>query len=483
MTAPHRRELPPLPPTIRRVHLIGICGTGMGSLAGMLVEAGYQVGGSDQNAYPPMSTWLESRGITIQRGYLPEHLDWAPDLVVVGNVCRRDNPEAVEALARGITCLSFPETLRTLFLTGRTPLVVAGTHGKTTTCSLLAWLLYSAGLAPSFMIGGLVQNFNANFRLDHGDPFVVEGDEYDTAFFDKVPKFWHYAPHRALINNIEFDHGDIYQDIDEIQWVFEELAALVDPDGSLWVNAEDHRALQAARRARCPVATFGLSPDADLHPVEIHYTPEGTEATLLLRGASLGRWRSPLLGAHNLRNLLGALALALDAGADLERLRDGLPAFQSVRKRQELRGTAGGVDVYDDFAHHPTAVRETLGALRQRFPARRLWAIFEAKSNTSRMARFQDDYLAAFQRADQVILSAPWKQDAHLRSDEKIDLARLADDLTAQGIPARFVPDLHDIVTLVAAEARPGDVVLAMSGSDFGGLHAKLLEALTPPGA
>jgi len=478
MTAPARRTMPALPAEPHRVHIIGVCGTGMGSLAGMLKERGFEVRGSDTGAYPPMSTWLESRGIPILTGWDAANLDWGPELVVVGNVCRRDNPEAVEAAARGIVCVSFPEALRALFLTGRRPLVVTGTHGKTTTSSLLAWLLEVAGCAPSFMVGGIAANFGGNFKLADGACFVVEGDEYDTAFFDKVPKFWHYAPFRATINNIEFDHGDIYPDLASIVAVFEAFAAMVPTEGTLWVNGDDPRAVEVATRAQCRVRTFGLDAGNALRPTSIRYDEAETVVELALDGASLGSFRSPLPGEHNVRNLMGALALALDEGADLEAMRAGLPAFASVRKRQELKGQAGGVRVYDDFAHHPTAVRETLRAIRHRYPNAPLWAIFEAKSNTSRMAIFQHDYLAAFEAADHVVLSAPWKKDAHLSEGERIDLGQLAAELSARGQDAVHIPTVEAIVEHVASRARAGDVVVGMSGSNFAGFHDKLLARL-----
>ncbi len=478
MTAPRRRDTPSLPPRIERVHLIGICGTGMGALAGMLKDSGYAVQGSDKGAYPPMSTWLAERHIDIMTGFDPSHLDGDPDLVVVGNVARRDNPEAVEAERRGIPCLSFPEVIRTLFLKDKTSLIVTGTHGKTTTSALLAWLLEAAGLKPSFMIGGVTGNFDSNFKLDQGDPFVIEGDEYDSAFFDKVPKFWHYEPALATINNIEFDHADIYPDIAEIERVFARFAALLPPHGALWVNGDDPRALTAAEAATCPVRTFGLGPDNDLHPTEIVHTPSGVTSRLCLDGNDLGLFESPLPGDHNVRNLMGALALALAQGAPLDACRAALPDFKSVKKRQELKGSPRGILVYDDFAHHPTAVRETLRAIRGRHPDARLWAIFEAKSNTSRMAIFQDDYPPAFEDANAVILSAPWRQETS--SDEgRIDIPRLVDALRLTGTPADLIADVEAIVDHLAPLLSPGDVVVGMSGSNFAGFHDRLIARLT----
>jgi UDP-N-acetylmuramate: L-alanyl-gamma-D-glutamyl-meso-diaminopimelate ligase len=466
---------------VEKIHLIGICGTGMGSLAGMLKESGYTVRGSDTGAYPPMSTWLEERGIDIMEGYLPGHLDWAPDLVVVGNVCRRDNPESVAAAETGIVCLSFPEVIRLFFLEGKTPLVVTGTHGKTTTSSLLAWILYSAGLDPGFMIGGITGNFDSNFRLGGGDYFVVEGDEYDSAWFDKVPKYWHYAPRFATINNIEFDHGDIYPNIDEIFDVFSKFAALLPADGALWANGDDDRALAAAACAACPVRTFGLGEDNYLRATRIDHTPDGIVVALLLAGENIGEFRLPMPGEHNARNLMGAVAMALQAGVSLETIREALPGFLSVKKRQEVKGRAAGVLVYDDFAHHPTAVRETLAALKARHPDQQLWAIFEAKSNTSRMSVFQDDWPPAFASANRVVLSSPWKTDAHLDNADRIDLNRVASEIRSLGVPTQMIPSVPDIVEYLAGELTSGDVVVGLSGSNFAGFHDALLTRLREP--
>jgi UDP-N-acetylmuramate: L-alanyl-gamma-D-glutamyl-meso-diaminopimelate ligase len=451
----------------------------MGSLAGMLVEAGYEVRGSDAGAYPPMSTWLGSRGIDIMTGYVAEHLDWGPDLVVVGNICRRDNPEAVATLERQIPALSFPEVLRTFFLSGDVrPLVVTGTHGKTTTSAILAWILEHAGRKPSFMIGGITGNFGQNFKLSDGPLFVVEGDEYDTAYFDKVPKFWHHEPFRATINNVEFDHGDIYPDIGSIVVVFEKFAAMVHPDGTLWVNGDDPRAVEVATKSVALVRTFGLGTTNDLRAVGVFQHPDRVDFRLVLDGESLGDFKTPMPGMHNLRNFLGAMAIALDEGVTADECRAALPLFQTVKKRQELVGEAAGVLVYDDFAHHPSAVRETVRAIRARHPQAKLWAVFEAKSNTSRMAVFQDVYPPAFDGCDHVVLSAPWKRDEHLADAEKIDLPRVVVDLEHAGIDARLVPTVPEIVDILTQKLRDGDVVLGMSGSNFGGFHHLLLDAL-----
>lgn len=478
MTADAKRATPALPDKLEKIHLVGVCGTGMGSLAGMLAESGYTVRGSDTGAYPPMSTWLLDRGIDIMEGYRAEHLDWGPDLVVIGNVCRRDNPESVAAIAQGLAYVSFPEAIRLLFLQGKQPLVVTGTHGKTTTSALLAWLLYSAGCDPGFMIGGITGNFGANFRLGSFTHFVIEGDEYDSAWFDKVPKYWHYDPWCATINNIEFDHGDIYGSLDEILDVFSKFAALLPAYGALWVNGDDALAVQASHAAKCPVRTFGLGPENHLRATDIHHGPDGIDVVLLEDGVSLGRFRLPMPGEHNARNLMGALALAREAGVSLETIRGAMPGFRSVKKRQEIKGEARGVRVYDDFAHHPTAVRETLAALRLRHPDQRIWAVFEAKSNTSRMSVFQEDWPPAFTDANRVVLSSPWKKDAHLDDTQRIDLDRVADEIRAAGVPTDMIPSVPDIVSFLSERLREGDVVVGLSGSNFAGFHDLLLTEL-----
>lgn len=476
MTAPAARPLPPLPPLdrLRRVHIIGICGTAMGTLAAMLAERGHEVTGSDTMAYPPMSTWLADRGIAIRPGWHAANLDEAPDLVIVGNVARRDNPESAAALAAGLPCISLPEALRLFFLPAEGGLVVTGTHGKTTTATMASWILHEARLDPSFFIGGVTANFGSNYRLGTG-PFVIEGDEYDTAWFDKVPKFWHYPARAATINNIEYDHADIYPDLDSILHVFRAFAEQVQQ--VLWVNGDDPLAMDCARGAGVPVRTFGLGESCD-HGARIEAV-EGstTRVTLLERGRSAGEARLPVVGDYNVRNFLGAAGLASVVGVDLPTAARRMEGFAGVRKRMEVRGEAAGVVVVDDFAHHPTAVRNALAAVRQRWPGARVWAIFEAKSNTSRRAVFQEAYGEAFVDADRVVLSRPFREDP-LPEEERLSLPRLAEAVAARGSEVLLIPEPAAIARHVAAQAHPGDVVVTLSGSAFGGLHDMLLEAL-----
>lgn len=477
MTADAKRPFPDLPDDIQTIHIIGICGTAMGSLAAMLKERGYTVRGSDAMAYPPMSTWLEERGIDIMQGYDAANLDWDPDLVIVGNVCRAEYADAVEMRRRDLPHLSLPEALAHFFFDDKRTLVVTGTHGKTTTSSMLAWITYHAERDPGFMIGGITGNFGSNYRLGDGDIFVLEGDEYDTAYFDKVPKFWHYAPFRATINNIEFDHADIYADVDEIEWVFERFVELIPEDGSLWVNGDDERVLRVSAGSLAPRRTFGLGEHNDLFARDIDFG-HPTSAEVVLDGESLGRFELPCVGEFNVRNMLGATGIALDEGIDVEVIKEALSKFQAVKKRQELVGEVDGIRVIDDFAHHPTAVRATVEAIRRRYPDRRMWAIFEAKSNTSRRRVFQDDYPPAFAEADLVVLSKPFAKKDNLAPEERIDIDQMAETIRQLGPQTTLIPDVDDIVDFVVERAQPDDIIVGLSGSSFGGLHQKLVDAL-----
>jgi UDP-N-acetylmuramate: L-alanyl-gamma-D-glutamyl-meso-diaminopimelate ligase len=479
MTAPRARLLPDLPAlaAIRTIHIVGICGTAMGTLAAMLAERGYRVSGSDAMAYPPMSDWLRARGLTVQSGYDAAHLPQDLDLVVVGNIARRDNPESVAALERNLPVISLPEALRVFFFKDRKGLVVTGTHGKTTTTALATWLLYATEADPSMFVGGVTANFDASYRLGAGPAFVVEGDEYDTAWFDKVPKFWHYPAWSATVNNVEFDHADIYPDIASIEKVFHRFCNSVDPRGQVWVNGDDERARRMARNAWATVRTFGLGPSNDLRADVLTTDPLGTMIRVHLDGKDLGECRLSTLGNHNVRNFLGAAGLVSSVGCPLPSSMQVAEGFTGVRKRQEVRGIVNDIVVIDDFAHHPTAVRETLAALRSRWPGQRLWAIFEAKSNTSRRSVFQEEYAEAFDAADIVVFSQPWKQDS-LPEDQKLNLPHLVDATRAGGRQVELIPDVNDIVTWVAERAQPGDIIAGLSGSSFGGLHDRLLEAL-----
>ncbi|HEY8368396.1 MAG TPA: UDP-N-acetylmuramate:L-alanyl-gamma-D-glutamyl-meso-diaminopimelate ligase [Thermodesulfobacteriota bacterium] len=463
---------------------MGVGGTAMGSFAGMLKEAGYEVTGSDQNVYPPMSTQLAKWGIPFKEGYRPENLSPRPDLVVVGNVITRKNPEADALLASGIPFTSFPAAFGELFLAGKHPVVIAGTHGKTTTASLVAWLLHVGGLDPSFLVGGVTRNWGSNFRLGGGEAFVVEGDEYDTAFFDKGPKFLHYRPRTAVVTSVEFDHADIYRDLDHVKAAFRAFAALVPPapEGTLVVGASFPHAVDAVQAGAkgAAIVRYGAAEgaaDLEWRAERVVFGAGGASFDLIGPSGPVGRMTLPLTGRHNVENALAAIAVAHRFGVPFETIRRGLAGFEGVKRRQEVRGEAGGVLVLDDFAHHPTAVRVTTEGVRAQYPGRPLWAVFEPRSNTSRRAVHQNDYAAAFDAADEVVIAGVHNA-ASLAPGERLVADAVVEQIRARGRRARHIPAVDDIVATIAAEAPPGAVVLVMSNGGFGGIHDKLLAAL-----
>lgn len=485
MTKPHqpcfiRR---PLPAKIERVYLIGIAGAAMGAFACMLQERGYAVRGADLNVYPPMSVVLTERGIPWSEGYTAAQLHDAqglPDLVIVGNVCRRDNPIVLEADRLGVPSISLPQALSDLFLVGQVPVVVTGTHGKTTTTALLSWILDAAGLGPGMLLGGVHRNFDDAYRLpaQPGAPFVVEGDEYDTAFFDKGPKFLHYRPQIAILNNVEFDHADIYDDLEEIIENFDRFMALLTPQTILWANADDPLVRARAALAQGQVRFYGLGEGAELRATEIEVDAAGTHFTVHEGARLLGRLHSPLAGHHNVYNTLAALGVALSLGLSFGAFAQHLPKFLGVKKRQEERGEAAGVLVIDDYAHHPTAIRETLTALRRRYPGRRLWGIYEPKSNTARRNIHQQEYATAFADADIAVLARPFQKKNDFAADERLDLDRLVAEIRAGGAEAHHCPSTQATLDLLLAQVRAQDLVVFMSSSSFDGIHEQLLATL-----
>jgi UDP-N-acetylmuramate: L-alanyl-gamma-D-glutamyl-meso-diaminopimelate ligase len=471
------------PASVRRVHLVGVAGTGMGAFAGMLRSAGYEVTGSDQNVYPPMSDMLRAWAIPVLTPYDPANLDLVkPELVVIGNVIRRVNPEATEVRARRLPQMSFPAALGAFFLRDRHSVVVAGTHGKTTTTALLGHVLVATGRDPSFLVGGVARNYDASFRLGAGPHFVVEGDEYDTAYFDKGPKFLHYRPRTAILTSVEFDHADIFRDLAHYEAAFEGFVRLLPSDGCLAVSVAHANALRIARGATAKVVTYGLVPGPgvpglDYAAPRLTHGPEGVRFTIVERDRVLGDATLPGGGAHNVENALGVVAVARALGLDFEDIARALASFAGVRRRQEVRGEVGGVVVIDDFAHHPTAVRETIAAIRARFPGRRLWAVFEPRSNTSRRRLHQDAYVDALAGAPCVALRVPEPHDM-VPADQQLDAQRVVAELRARGVDARAEADVDLLVRAVADEVRPGDVVLVMSNGAFGGFIDRLLAAL-----
>ncbi len=467
------------PASVRRIHFVGVAGTGMGSFAGMLKAAGYEVTGSDQNVFPPMSEMLAAWGIPVLTPYDPANLDAAkPDLVVVGNVIRRVNPEAVEVRARRLPQMSFPAALGAFFLRDRHPVVVVGTHGKTTTSALMGHVLAAAGRDPSFLVGGVTRNYGASYRLGAGPHFVVEGDEYDTAYFDKGPKFLHYRPRTAILTSVELDHVDIYGDLAHYESAFDRFVRLVPPDGLLAVSATYANAVRLARACPGRVVTYGgAGGPADYAARRLGLGPDGAAFEVLEGGRTLGEVRLPIGGAHNVENALGVVAAARGLGLSLDEIAPGLATFAGVRRRQELRAEPRGVLVIDDFAHHPTAVRETIAAVRSRYPGRRLWAVFEPRSNTSRRNVHQEEYARAFAGAARVSLRVPEPHDK-VPADQQLDVAKLIAALRLQGIDASAEAAADGLVAEVAGAAAPGDVVLVMSNGAFGGFLDKLIAAL-----
>lgn len=465
------------PDGLRHIHIMGICGTGMAALAGMLQKSGYTITGSDSHVYPPMSDFLQELGITICDGYSPQNLSPKPDLVIVGNVITRANIEAQRLAELSLPYLSFPQALARFFIESRTSLVVAGTHGKTTTCSLLATALHRAGLDPTFMIGGIIREFGGNFRLGQGKYFVAEGDEYDTAFFDKGSKFLHYRPHIAVITSIEFDHADIFADLESIKRSFRKFISLIPDDGLLIANFDDENVRELANEARCAVQSYGLNPAHDWTISEPERENGLTTFTAIHKGEKFGHLAVRLPGRHNCLNSLAVTAIMHHLGISAECIRDGLATFGGVKRRQEVRGVEHGITVIDDFAHHPTAVRETLSALRMAYPAQRLMVVFEPRTNTSRRAVFQHEYVSAFDQADLICIREPVPL-ANIEPGDHFSSARLAEDLLQRNLDARSFADTDAILNYLEPRLTDGDVVAILSNGGFDNIHTRLLELL-----
>ena len=461
---------------VTRIHLIGICGTAMATLAALLKSRGHDVRGSDQNVYPPMSDFLQQQGIATLQGYRAEHITPDLDMVVVGNAISRGNPELEEVLDRKIRYCSLPEAVRDHFLWGARSIVIAGTHGKTTTTSLTGWLLTHGGADPSVFVGGIAENFEGSYRVGGGRDFVIEGDEYDSAFFDKTAKFLKYLPDIAVVNNIEFDHADIYPDLDAIRLAFRRLVNLVPRRGLLLLGADNADAAALGEAARSRVETFGLSDGAHWQGHDLRVTETSTAFSVRRQGQPVGSFEVPLLGAYNVRNALAAIAVGAAVGLSPDTLAEGLRRFKGVRRRMQHRGTAAGVAVYDDFAHHPTAIEETLAGVRSAFPDRRIWAIFEPRSATSCRRVFHADFVRALSGADRVVLPAVFRST--LPEDQRLSAEQVIDELKAAGVDARYIPAVEDIVKNVARDARAGDLVVVMSNGGFDDIHQKLLRAL-----
>ncbi|MFY9609989.1 MAG: UDP-N-acetylmuramate:L-alanyl-gamma-D-glutamyl-meso-diaminopimelate ligase [Blastocatellia bacterium] len=461
----------------KHYHLIGICGTAMASLAGMLIQQGHRVTGSDENVYPPMSLELERLGIEASEGYRPENIAGHPDFIVVGNAITRGNPELEFALNQKLYYTSMAAVVQDNFIRGHHSIVIAGTHGKTTTTSLMAWAMERAGANPSFLVGGVAENFQSSFRVTSGDYFVIEGDEYDTAYFDKGPKFMHYLPDTVILNNIEFDHADIYRDLEAVKFAFSRLINLVPARGALIAGWDSEVVKELSKRAFCRLDSFGIDEGANWRAREIEFAGNMTTFTVEVAGRRFASYRTPLAGSFNVRNCLAVIATCESLGLDRNAVADALAEFKSVKRRMEVRGAVRGVTVIDDFAHHPTAVRETLAAARAKYPGCRLVALFEPRSYTAQIRAFQEQFELALSEADSIVVAGLFHPERYT-ADSAISPVEMAGNLRRLGREAEFIPSVDEIVSHLAPRLKNNDVVVIMSNGSFGGIHDKLMKAL-----
>ncbi len=460
------------------IHLLGIAGAAMSPVAGMLKDRGFRVTGSDVAVYPPASTLLDSLGIRWNEGYREENLKPAPDLAVVGNAVSRGNPELEYILDQKIPYCSMPQLLEKYFLPGHTSIVVAGTHGKTTTTAMLAWIFHVAGRRPDFLVGGVIPNFgDRSYGLGGGEEFIIEGDEYDTAFFDKGPKFLHYHPDELILTSLEFDHADIYSDLESIALQFRRLVNLVPRRGKILMWGESADLKEVTSKAFCPVETYGFTSECDWQAADIAWHDDATEFRIAYRGNEVTRIRMPIAGRHNVMDALAAAAIAYGRGVECEAIEKALATFQSVRRRMEIKGEAGGVLVVEDFAHHPTAIKLTLEAARTRWPGRRLWAAIEPRSNTMRRKIFQDVLPDALSVADGIVIG-PVNRPDKLAEDDRLSPEAIAESLRKRGRIAKAFSSSPEIAEYLSANVKSGDLVMVMSNGSFDGLCVKLLDNL-----
>ena len=462
---------------IKSIHLIAICGTGMGALGGMLKDIGFEVTGSDHKIYPPMSDFLFSKGIKINDGFDEKNLAYGPDLVVVGNAISKDNPEVIRMQQMGLQFCSMPQAINRFFLTQKRPLVITGTHGKTTTSSILAWVLHEAGLDPSFMIGGILQNFKSNYRLGKGEYVVIEGDEYDTAFFDKGPKFLHYNPFMAVLTGVEFDHADIFKDIDHVREAFDTFLSQISSQSTLLAFANDKNVAELIKNRLCRVTKYGGNKKVLWRFGDISIDPPWTFFEVFYQEKMLGKFKTRLMGEHNLLNALPVIAIANELMIPAEVIGRAFETFKGVKRRQEVRGEKNGVTVIDDFAHHPTAVRETIRAVKPFYPNGRLVAVFEPRTNSSMRKVFQNVYPVSFDNADLICIRNPSRIEK-IPLNERFSSKQLVTDLKHRGKKAHFFSDTESIIHFLTKETRKGDIVLIMSNGNFDNIHERLLESL-----
>lgn len=460
---------------VKSVHFVGICGTAMASVAAAMQAKGVQVTGSDQNVYPPMSTFLAEQNVQVFSGYSEQNLSHKPDLIVIGNAISRGNPEAEFVLDHKLRFCSLPELLRDYFIRGKRSIVVTGTHGKTTVTSLLTWVFEHNGLYPSYLIGGIPNNLGRGALFTESEWFIIEGDEYDSAFFDKRSKFIHYLPEVGIINNLEFDHADIFENLDAIKTSFRNFIRLIPRNGLLLANGDDSNLRPLLNMTPCPVKRFGLEEGNAVQAFNIRYGPTATEFEI-----PSFKFHSNLLGELNVRNALAVVACAKHCGLKNHQIQSALDSFKGIKRRMEVRGIAGGVTIVDDFGHHPTAIRETLRALRLKYPHQKVHAIFEPRSNTSRRKVFQNEFARAFDDADSIIVSQVARLEL-LAPEERLDPDKLMQDLKSSGKASAYLPDVDAIVAHVAKTAQGGDVVCVFSNGGFGNIHTKLLERIGRP--
>jgi UDP-N-acetylmuramate: L-alanyl-gamma-D-glutamyl-meso-diaminopimelate ligase len=457
----------------KHIHLIGICGTAMASLAGMLKQRGFHVTGSDAAAYPPMSDFLASLGIPVAQPFAAENLQPSPDLVIVGNAISRGNVELEHVLDQRIKFQSLPQILHDEFLSGRDVIAVAGTHGKTTTTSMVSWIFEVAGRAPSFLIGGIAENFQSSFRVSEGKNFVIEGDEYDTAFWDKGPKFLHYFPDSVILTSVEFDHADIYRDLEAVKIAFKRLVNVVPRRGKIVAWDGSRNVDECLAKAFCPVERYGFGEKSRWRVADVKYETARTTWRVLRDGQAWAEFEFPLAGEYNVLNATAAAAMAASYGISVEHIAEALRTFHSVKRRLEVRAEVNGVTIIDDFAHHPTAIAETLKALRTRYAGRRLWAVLEPRSNTLRRNVFEHELVRALAIADLVVMAAIFKPEA-VPQHERLDPMNVINGLNASGKPARMLATADEIVESIAPELQAGDVVGILSNGGFGGIYEKL---------
>lgn len=475
--APLHRKNNRIPDTVRSAHLIAACGTAMGALACMLKESGLSVTGSDEQVYPPMSTYLAERSIHLREGFRPGNLAHHPELVVVGNAVSADNPEVVELARIGTPFCSMPQAFNRFAAAGKKAVVVAGTHGKTTTAAVAAWALESAGKNPSFVIGGILKNFGGNYRLGGGGSIVFEGDEYDTAFFDKGPKFLHYPPHVAVLTGVEFDHADIYRDLDHVKSAFSRFVSSMPGDATLIAFGDDPVVCELIRTCPCRVQTYGTGDGLFWKLEELEVDPPWTRFSVRRDGRPHGRFSTPMMGSHNALNALSTIAMADRMQLPIAAVEEALKTFAGVRRRQEVRGESAGVTVLDDFAHHPTAVRETLRAVLPHYPGRRLIAVFEPRTHSSMRKVFQQVYTKVFDPAALVCIREP-SMLHKVPARERFSAERLVADLQRRGQNAHYFTGTDEILDFLEQRLLPGDVVLIMSNGGFDNIHERLLERL-----